>query len=103
MLLLINRRYIRGHVSRAGNDLFLKIVLDDWDFLRVGKDATLALVTDEHEGTYRVVQAIRCPGGESIAWVILRRIGPLAKDHPPAGEVRVSYAVRLNKTPMLQA
>lgn len=86
MLLLINRRYIRGHVSRAGNDLFLKIVLDDWDSMYVRKDSTVALVTNEHEGSYRVVQAIRCPGGESEAWAILRRVGPLPKGHEPAAE-----------------
>lgn len=102
-MILINQRYIRGHVNRAGSDLFLKLVLAEWDGLRLEKNATVSLVTDEHEGSYRILSSIRCPGGESEAWAILRPTGPLPKEHPPAVEVRVAYAVRFDHSPTLQA
>lgn len=102
-MLLINRRYIRGYVGRAGNDLFLKLVLEDWDRLYVRKDERLALISDEHDGTYRVMQAIRCPGGEPEAWVILRPVEPLPKGHEPAEEARRAFAVQFNEAPILQA
>jgi hypothetical protein len=102
-VLLINRRYVRGSVNRAGNDLFIQAVLDEWDQLRIEKDSVVAFVSDEYEGSFRILSAIRCPGGEQEAWAILRRTGPLPKGHITAKEARTSYAVRFDRAPMLSA
>ena len=100
-MLLLNRRYARGCVNRAGNDLFLKLVLDDWDRLNARQGDIVAFVTNDHAGSYRVLQTVRCPGGEAEAWVILRPAGPLPKGHMPAEEARASFAAQFNESPLL--
>ena len=102
-MLLINRRYVRGSVTRAGNDLFIQTVLNEWDELRIENGSVVAFVSDEYEGSFRVLSAIRCPGGEPEAWAILRRVGPLPKGHIAAKEARTNYAVRFDQAPTLHA
>ena len=93
-MIMLGRRYARGHVTDVKEALFLRLVLADWDMHYLKKGVRVPLVTDEQEGTYAVTAEIRCPGGEPIAWAWLQRIGPLPNDHPPANEVRVSYAAQ---------
>ena len=91
MSVLLNRRIVRAVARDVGESAYLRVMLDDWDWLKITAGIEVPMVTNGQEGTYRVTQAIRCPGGEPEAWVWLRRIGPLPNDHPPAVEVRTSF------------
>jgi hypothetical protein len=93
-LIVINRRFVRGHIAGSGDNLFLKLVLQDWEWLHLKKNDEVPVVTDRFEGTVRIVTATCCPGGEPEAWVVLKPVGPLPKHHPPAVEVRASAVAR---------
>ena len=81
-MILLNRKFVRGFVSNTDDGVFLRLVLEDWNWYSFGKNVRIELQTEQTSGFYRVISSIRCPGGEPEAWIWLCKMGELPTDHP---------------------